>query len=357
MKPSAIIRATAMGVALAAGLPARGQGPSPAPVTPNASPEARALLAFLQAVSGRHTLTGQHNYPNALDASTREAAALYGKTPAVFGLDFGFAAPGDSDAAAARPRNVAEAIERYRRGAIITYCWHEVRPTDDEPVTFDGSIQGRLTDRQWEELTSPGTALHRRWCAQVDVIAGFLKQLQAARVPVLWRPLHEMNGDWFWWGGRPGPRGSAALFRLLFDRLVHDHGINNLVWEWNVDRPTSPERQFSKFFPGADVFDVASLDAYDGDFAQSYYEGLLRLAGGKPIALAELAPPPAIAVLERQPRWAWWMVWAEMVKPKDEAGARAVRALVRDPRSWSLDDPAYLEATAPIRAASGRPGP
>jgi len=332
-------------------------GAAPAPVTPDASPEARALLAFLQGISGRHTLTGQHNYPNALDASNREAAGFYGKAPAVFGQDFGFAAPGDIDAVAARPRNMAEVTRRYRAGAVIALCWHEVRPTDDEPVTFDDSIQAKLTDRQWEDLLTPGTVLHARWCAQVDVIAAFLKQLRDARVPVLWRPCHEMNGDWFWWGGRPGPRGSAALYRQLFDRLVRHHGINNLVWVWNVDRPTSAGRRFQDYFPGADAFDVASLDAYDSDFRQSYYEELLRLAAGKPVALAEVGPPPTLEVLERQPRWAWWMTWAEMVGAKDAGTARALRAMVDSPRSWSLGDAAYLEASAPIRAASGRAEP
>ena len=322
------------------------------PVTPRASPEAVALLKYIHDISGKHTLTGQHNYPNTLDASTRKAAAAWGKTPAVFGQDFGFAAPGDKDAVAARPDIIAECKRQYANGAVITLCWHAVRPTEDEPVTFRESVQGKLTDAEWNELITPGTPLNRRWCDQVDVIAGYLKQLRDAHVPVLWRPYHEMNGDWFWWGGRRGERGTVALYHQLFERLAHYHRLNNLVWVWSVDRPSTPQRQFADFFPGRDYFDVAALDVYHSDFAPLYYRQLLRLAGGKPVALAEVGPPPALAMLEKQPRWAWWMLWAEMIDTKP-AAVEAVRTLVNDPRSLSLDDPEYREGITPIRAASG----
>jgi mannan endo-1,4-beta-mannosidase len=322
------------------------------PVTPNASPEAVALLKYLHGISGKHTLTGQHNYPDTQDTSTRQAARAWGKTPAIFGQDFGFAKPGDKDAVAARPDIIAEVKRQYEKGSIITLCWHAVRPTEDEPVTFRGSVQGKLTDAQWNELITPGTGLNRRWCAQVDVIAGFLKQLRDAHVPVLWRPYHEMNGDWFWWGGRRGERGTTVLYRQLFDRLVNHHQLNNLIWIWSVDRPSTPERQFADYFPGRNYFDIAALDVYHSDFQPSYYRDLLKLAGGKPIALAEVGPPPTLAVLEQQPEWTWWMLWAGMVGTGPDA-SKAMHTLVNDPRSLSLDDPEYVKGIAPIRAASG----
>jgi len=199
-------------------------------------------------------------------------------------------------------------------------------------------------------VLTPGTELYRRWCSQVDAIAIYLKQLEKARVPVLWRPYHEMNGDWFWWGGRRGERGSAALYRQLFDRYVHHHQLKNLVWVWSVDRPSTDERQFADFFPGTNYFDIASLDVYRSDFKQSYYESLLNLAAGRPIALAEVGPAPAIGILEQQPKWTWWMTWAGMVGTND-----AVRAVFNNPRSFSATDPDFVKATVPIRAASGLP--
>ena len=324
------------------------------PVTPHASPEAVALLKYIHGISGKHTLTGQHNYPATKDTSTLEAAEVWGKTPAVFGQDFGFAKPGDKDAVAARPDIIAEVKRQYANGAIITLCWHAVRPTEDEPVTFRGSVQGKLTDKEWNELITPGTRLNQRWCDQVDVIAGYLKQLRDAHVPVLWRPYHEMNGDWFWWGGRRGEHGTTVLYRQLFDRLANHHQLNNLVWIWSVDRPSTPERQFVDFFPGRNYFDIAALDVYHSDFSQSYYRDLLKLAGRKPVALAEVGPPPTLDVLEKQPEWTWWMLWAGMVG-KEPGANHVMQTLVNAPRSLSLDDPEYVKGIAPIRAASGLP--
>jgi mannan endo-1,4-beta-mannosidase len=335
------------------------------PVTPHPSPEAAALLKYLQGISGRHTLTGQHNFPNTKDTSTVLASRLYGKTPAIFGQDFGFAAPGDKDAVAARPDIIAECERQWTNGAIITLCWHAVPPTANEPVTFMprhdapatnrlASVQGRLTDEQWNDLITPGTELNRHWCAQVDVIAGYLKQLQDAHVPVLWRPYHEMNGEWFWWGGRRGERGTAVLYRQLFDRLVNYHQLNNLIWIWSVDRPAMPERQFADYFPGRQYFDIAALDVYHSDFNPTYYHDLLKLADGKPVTLAEVGPPPTVDILNQQPKWTWWMQWAGM-EGRAESTSNAVQALFDDPRSYSLSDPGYRRAITPVRAVAGLP--
>ena len=334
--------------------------PAPVPVTPNASPEARALLKFIASLSGQHTMTGQHNFPNTKDTSTLSAARAYGKVPVIFGQDFGFAAPGDKDAVAARPDIIAEVKRQFAQGSIIALCWHAVPPTADEPVTFQprrgatnqnlASVQGRLTDQQWHDVITPGTELNKKWCAQVDVIAGYLKQLQAAHIPVLWRPYHEMNGDWFWWGGRVGDNGTKVLYRQIFDRFVNVHHLNNLVWIWSVDRPARADRQFVDYNPGTNYFDIAALDVYGSDFKQSYYDDLLAQAAGKPITLAEVGPPPTLAVLAQQPCWTWWMTWAGNVRHSD-----AVQALFDDPRSFSLSDPEFIQAFAPTRAAYGLP--
>ncbi len=332
--------------------------PAPVPVTPDASPEARALLKFIVSLSGQHTLTGQHNFPNTKDTSTLAAARAYGKVPAIFGQDFGFAAPGDKDAVAARPDIIAEVKRQYAQGSIIVLCWHAVPPTADEPVTFQpirgatnqnlASVQGRLTDQQWHDVITPGTELNKKWCAQVDVVAGFLKQLQAAHIPVLWRPYHEMNGAWFWWGGRLGDNGTKVIYRQIFDRFVNYHHLDNLIWIWSVDRPARADRQFVDYNPGTNYFDIAALDVYGSDFKQSYYDDLLTQAAGKPVTLAEVGPPPTVAVLAQQPKWTWWMTWAGNPRHSD-----AVQALFDDPRSYSLSDAEFVKAFAPTRAAYG----
>jgi mannan endo-1,4-beta-mannosidase len=283
---------------------------APSPVNPHASLEARALLNYLYSISGHYILTGQHNYPNTIANWTDRAYDFTGKYPAVYGQDFGFQGGTDKDSTLARPALVEEAMRQYRNGAIVTFTWHAVRPTEDEPVTFRDSVQGHLSDFEWRELLTPGTNLHKRWCAQVDVIAGYLKQLRDARVPVLWRPYHEVNGNWFWWGGRKGKDGSAALYRQLFDRFVNRHHLDNLVWVWNANAPGSGGSgpgPYPDYFPGLEYADALSVDIY-GEFKQSFYDDLLALAGSKPVALGEVGGIPSPATLKDQPKYTWFIL-------------------------------------------------
>ena len=281
------------------------------PITPNASPEARALLKYLYQISGEKTLTGQHNAP--LNGSTRLAGMhkQTGKYPAVFGQDFGFSEPGSWDGINFRQNIVDEAIRRHGQGFINTLMWHAVRPIDDEPQTFENSIQGKLTDEQWRELITPGTPLNERWKSQVDVIAWHLKQLQHAGVPVLWRPYHEMNGFWFWWCGRTGEDGYQKLWRMLYDRLVNFHGLDNLIWVFNGNEVKKGVEDYAAFFPGHDVVDVLATDVYSGNYDDENYRQLTTLAGGKPIALGEVGALPSVKKLQAQPLWTWFMSWRD----------------------------------------------
>ncbi|MGD1083335.1 MAG: glycosyl hydrolase [Verrucomicrobiota bacterium] len=350
------------------------------PVNPNASPEARALLKYLYSISGKHTIIGQHNFAGVHELSTAVAARGLGKTPALYGTDWGFSKAGDIDSIYARSNTVQEVIKQWRNGSIIALCWHEVRPTADEPVTFQGSptsVQGRLSDEDWEALLTPGTPVNKKWCAQVDVIAGYLRQLADARVPVLWRPLHEMNGNWFWWGGRVGERGTRQLYRMMYDRLVNVHKLNNLVWVWNCDRPNTPYGQFVDYFPGQQYVDVLGLDCY-GAFEQRYYDEMNALSDGKVMAVSE-GGPPALDVYKTQPKWAYYMPWASVGSPVFDSQTPAVAAaepggparrggggggrgggvnlveMARDPRMFCLEDAAYWESIQPLRAACGLP--
>jgi mannan endo-1,4-beta-mannosidase len=339
-----------------------GQGKPGIPVTPKASKEAVALLDLFYNISGKYTLTGQHNYPNIKDRNTLFAAEYIGKTPVVFSTDWGFAKENDKDSYLARPAIVKEAIRQHTLGSIITICWHAVPPTAKEPITFQpvpgenppalASVQGQLTDQQFKDILTPGTDLYKSWCAQVDSVAHYLKLLQDAHVPVLWRPYHEMNGSWFWWGGRIGKYSTEALYRQLFNRLIKYHKLNNLVWIWSVDRPNRPEMKFTNFYPGNEYLDILALDVYGSDFNQAYYDSLVFLSKGKPLVLAEVGNPPTPGILSKQPKWGYYSIWSGFVR---NTLKKDYRILTGDPRVLSLEDPAYRAVIAPYRIACGLP--
>lgn len=284
------------------------------PVTPNASTESVQLLAFIYSISGKSTLTGQHCQPLYKDILMERVNDVMGDYPALFGQDFGFSPPNSLDGINFRQRIVDDAIIWHRKGALISLMWHAVPPTMDEPVSFKEGIQGKVTDTQWKDIITEGTELNTRWKTQVDVIAFFLKQLRDAHVPVIWRPYHEMNGKWFWWGDKQGENGYAKLYQMLFDRLVNYHKINNLIWVFNANEINPPwVESYDKFYPGAVYVDILATDVYHNKYNEADYNSLLKLAAGKPIALGEVGHMPSPEQLKAQPQWAWFMTWADFI--------------------------------------------
>lgn len=281
----------------------------PGPVNPNATPEAKALLEYLyQTVDSGKIIAGLHHnklrepiYYRDLDR-IREAAGI---TPVIWGGDLAWDAQ----------RVVELATEHHQQGYIITLMWHAARPFDKGPVNFRQQTQGKFTQQQWEELVTEGTEMHRMWLEQVDSISQFLLTLQERHIPVIWRPLHEMNGEWFWWGNKPGPNGYQKLFRMLYERMTNYHHLNNLIWVWNANAerkaPADKPMLLEKYYPGHDVVDVLATDVYHSDWRQCHHDNLARLAGDKLIALGELGPFPSPEQLHNMPRFAWFMLWTD----------------------------------------------
>jgi mannan endo-1,4-beta-mannosidase len=314
---------------------AKGKTASHAPVNPKASPEAKKLLRFVYEVSGKRLLTAQHNYPGTISHFTNHEYDITGKYPAIWGQDFGFTKDG-KDGINHRQAIIDEAKKQYKKGSIITLMWHAVRPVDDEPTGWKESVQNHLTDAEWKELITPGTPLYKHWLSQLDVVAGYLKQLQAAHIPVLWRPYHEGNGKWFWWGYRTGPKGYAALYQNMFNYFTKHHHLNNLIWVWNTNQPGGNAGPYKGFYPGPKFVDILATDVYGNNFLQSHHDDLLKIAAGKPIALGEVGTVPTSAILEKQPRWAWCMIWCDFL---DEANTHdGVRDFYNDPRMVTRDE-------------------
>lgn len=311
----------------------------PGPVSPHPSREAKDLLVYLNRLSGQATMTGQHNYP--LDGNRDEwmekAKALTGRYPAVWGSDFGW----DKGCKEARPKVVAEAIRQWKAGSLVTLSWHPVRPDDvdgtDAPDSWKKSVQNRLNDEEWAELIKVGSPLNKKWISQIDVVAGHLKALRAARVPVLWRPYHEMNGGWFWWGDRPGKSGYAALWRQMFERYTKVHKLDNLLWVWGPNAPDGKwAKPYADFYPGHNYVDVLAADIYNADFRQAYYDDLLKLGEGRPIAMGEVGALPSPEVLKAQPRWLWFLAWAEHLVNANKP--EAILATYHDARVVGRDE-------------------
>jgi|SRR5690554_66015 mannan endo-1,4-beta-mannosidase len=347
------------------------------PVNPKATPETQQLLSFLYSIQGKYTLTGQHHFVSDLKRYDQVAYTMTGKYPAVWGSDFSFMAQGDSvhkyqhcgpmnltvpfDSCAFNDLSITdlrqgmtdEAKRKYAEGRIITLMWHCCFPTECDEC--DGADIWRLTDHlpsreEWDELVTEGTPLNTLWKQQMDGVAFYLKQLQEANIPVLWRPFHEMNGVWFWWCNKPGENGFKKLWIAMYDYFTGHHELNNLLWVWNAnaprDKPGDEAGPYADFFPGIDYVDVLAADVYNRDWKQSHHDDLLTLGRGKLISLGEVGEAPTPEIYTAQPSWSWFMVWGyclyDFSKMRSGDGNwqnenPAVKVIYDDPRSITLD--------------------
>jgi len=266
-------------------------------------------LDYLYAISGEYTVAGQHNKePNAVpDKWTREINKITGKYPGLWSGDFLFQEENITN----RPTMINEAKKQWENGAIINLMWHACNPAFDEPCGWDSvGVMSHLTDEQWNEIITDGTPLNVSWKARMDKVAVYLQDLEDSGVEVLFRPLHEMNQGAFWWGGRKGPKGTAELYRITHDYFTNTKGLSNLIWVWDMQ---DMSRDFADYNPGDEYWDVFAFDVYDKGYDIAWYNYILPIAGDKPMAIGECARLPSPAVLTAQPRWTFFMVWAELV--------------------------------------------
>ena len=171
--------------------------------------------------------------------------------------------------------------------------WHAVRPTENKPVTFLGSIcKGMLPQAEWDALLTEGTDIQARWIHQVDV--------------------------------------TAALYRQVYKRFVSVHHLDNLIWVWNTNAPRADAAAYAGFYPGHDVVDILAADVYANDYRQSHHDQLVELADGRPITLGEVGVLLTPKTLENQPQWAWFMTWTTFLTRENDADE--VRRLFASPR-------------------------
>jgi mannan endo-1,4-beta-mannosidase len=266
------------------------------------------VLDRLAALSGTATVAGQHNRePNAEPRRWTDAIhATTGRYPGLWSGDFLF----QQDNIDARDTMIEEAAAEWQAGALVNLMWHACPPDQGEPCEWEGGIKSHLDDAAWRDLVADDGALHAVWLARLDQIAVYLQALEDQGVAVLFRPLHEMNQGVFWWGGRPGPDGTRRLFQITHDYLVEEKGLSNLVWVWDVQ---DLSWDFADYDPGGAYWDVIALDVYGDGFTAAKYEAIRGLAGDKPMAIGECARLPRPAELDAQPRWVFFMAWAELV--------------------------------------------
>ncbi len=150
--------------------------------------------------------------------------------------------------------------EGYERGGIITISWHF-----DNPLTGGSSWD---TTRNTVKSILPGEAKHELYKLWLDRAAEFMLSLKGNKgeyIPILFRPFHELTGNWFWWGSQLAtPAEMKTIWQFTTDYLRKTKKLNHLIMVYNTNDFKS-ETDFLRCYPGDDYVDVLSFDTYQFD--------------------------------------------------------------------------------------------
>lgn len=326
-------------------------------VTDDPTPNTKRLFDFLRACHGRKFISGQQY----LFESEMEDLVYYnacGKLPAIRGYDFmGISGLGGGY------DQINRALDWARRcGGILTMCWHWYAPDDMSDIHKKSSFYYKTTGYDHKtsfdiiRAVTDGTPENDFIIREIDMVAEALKVFRDEDIPVLWRPLHEANGSWFWWGNR-GEESVAAYKKLwytIFDRFMNYHKLTNLIWVWNG------QNKCMAVHPN--TFDIAGEDIYaDPPTHASQIEKYREVASytyGKLVTLSECGAIPDPDEMQRDgAKWLWWLPWwGVFVYETDEHGRPVldengfprpaskymdeafIRRVFNDPRVITLED-------------------
>lgn len=232
---------------------------------PNASNNAKQLYAFLQSSYGKYIISGQHTEHGLNDPDFQKIKEQTGRLPAILGLDLMhyssiFDIYGEYGEIYLRTA-IESAIEFADVGGITTFCWHWSVPKkflkkdeNNEYVSFWKGFRTQYVDMDFASIMSDTTSEDFKLLMNdIDLVAERLKHLTELDIPILFRPLHEASGGWFWWGSG-GAQAYIKLWKEMYNRMTNYHNLNNLIWVWNG--------LSKEWYPGDEYVDIVGEDIY-----------------------------------------------------------------------------------------------
>ena len=215
------------------------------------------VIALIEEIGAAgNTLSGQqvNEYEIFIECDSFDyIREMTGETPAVLGIELMFA----MEYAGYEDLMMEHVEEQAARGGLVTVTWHARNPLVVCPRgEYYECSQYPMTDEELARMLEPGTREHELWLADLDATAEILKPYGEKGITLLFRPFHEMNGGWFWWGQK---EAYADLWAMTYDRLTNHHGIENMIWVWGADKAAEGAAQY---YPGDGTVDFAGTDYY-----------------------------------------------------------------------------------------------
>jgi mannan endo-1,4-beta-mannosidase len=347
------------------------------PVDKDLIPEARTVLKVLESQYGKKTLSG----------STSGVAGWIlestGRQLAIQGFDLsGWNSPTWGKTYTPVVENTIESVKAWwQKGGIVQMQFHWKNPTRPDGSAWAGLPPARGTGPvDVGAAVTPGTPVHAALMADLKKNADYLQKLADARVPVLWRPFHEIDGGWFWWTDKETPENTAKLWRQMYDYLVKERKLHNLIWVYSAGVHAGGYKQLvrkekseetlqgeiafrQRYYPGADYVDIAGIDIYPGsgygqpteDVYAKAFEIMKQVAPGKMLSMCESGIPLNPDLMAKNgPKWLYNLQWFEGEPEWDRQvyGHDYIVSLDRLPTLTPHHAPPCVRLVAPADGAS-----
>ncbi|HEY3371509.1 MAG TPA: glycosyl hydrolase [Prolixibacteraceae bacterium] len=333
---------------------------------PAATPETVNLWNYLKSIYGQKMLTGC--WTETQFGGNAKVVSCSGETPAIWGQDMNswYRSRTEFNWINTWAQNIAGFKNAYKRGQILQLNWHWQMPsskvngayTRDAWGKNSAGVQLMMTAQQWADIVTPGTALYDAMIEDIDYhVVNFLKKLvdtNGKPIPIIFRPLHEIDGGWFWWTCPSDPTKTAKLYKIMQDRIINYHGCHNLIWVYNpgviCDGGSWPPYQSSEFarrrlfYPGDAYCDITGIDLYGFDPAvrgtygttgktyRDAWNTMKAISPNKMIALCEsegLPNPDKCFTDSKYAPWLYCLPWFSDSYGDDATG------LTRDLCAWN----------------------
>lgn len=233
----------------------------------DATKETKNLYMNLAKLSKNHTLFGhQHatEYGHGWygDEDRSDVKSVTGSHPAIIGVDFmAFSGQSPEDMEKAKAALKKNVIDTYNRGGVTTVAWHFSNPVSGGGFYWKDSVSLPAV-----KYIIPGGEAHDQYKIILDGIGDWTKSLKGEDgnlVPLIFRPYHEFDGDWFWWGKAHTNREDfITLWRFTTSYLRDSLDVHNFIYAFSPDNRFMNESEFLERYPGDEWVDLVGMDNY-----------------------------------------------------------------------------------------------
>lgn len=277
--------------------------------------QTQAIYQYLCENFGKSVLSGQF-----ATAGTNTELDVINQTAGLYpAIRFGDFMPYTAENTSYKGSEVEQAQQWAADGGLVGYIWHWAAPDNSGKDAFyledtDFRLSEAVTNvdiakldlSEIQALADDGQIPQKTVALvkDIDTVSAQLVKLQDQGITVLWRPLHEAGGGWFWWG--EDKDSYLWLWKLLYTRQTSYFKLNNLIWIWNA--------QNADWYVGDKYCDVVSADIYGNTNNTSQINSLLALreiTKNKPCALSECGDVPYAKAMARDKAfWSWFAIWS-----------------------------------------------